>query len=162
MDSNPYAPPKAPVVDSTDGEVTAASGPLYTVHQITVATFFGSGIGGAWLAAANFNAVDQPIKARRWIWIGIAATIVTLCISFMLPDRFPGFILPLALAFGARAIATTEFGWILRDHEKVGGDVRSWWKVVGVVLVVCAILFAVAFAVMLAYDLTTGGISGRQ
>ena len=67
----------------------------------------------------------------------------------------------LPLPFAARAVATTEFGWILRDHEKVGGDVRSWWKVVGVVLVVCAILFATAFAAVLVYDLTTGGISGR-
>jgi hypothetical protein len=160
MESNPYAPPKAPVVDSTDGEVTAASGPLYTVHQITVATFFGSGIAGGWLAAANFNAVDQPIKARRWIWIGIAATLAMLGIAFVLPDRFPGIVLPLAFTFGARAIATTEFGWILRDHEKVGGDVRSWWKVVGICIVASAIVFAVAFAVTFAYDLATRGISG--
>ena len=162
MDSNPYAPPKAPVVDTADGEVTAASRPLFTVHQITVATFFGSGIAGAWLAASNFNAVNQPTKARRWIWIGIAATVVMLAISFALPDRVPGFILPLAFAFGARAVATTEFGWILRDHEKASGDLRSWWKVVGICLVVCAIIFAVAFAVVLAYELTNAGVSGRR
>ncbi len=162
MESNPYAPPKAPVVATTDGEVAAASGPLYTVHQITVATFLGSGIAGAWLAASNFNAVDQPIKARRWIWIGIAATVAMLGISFVLPDRIPGFILPLAFAFGARAVATTEFGWILRDHERVGGDIRSWWKVVGICLLVCAIIFSIAFGAMLAYELTTGGVSSQQ
>jgi hypothetical protein len=162
MDSNPYAPPKAAVVATTDGEVTEASGPLYTVHQITVATFLGSGIAGAWLAASNFNAVDQPIKARRWIWIGIAATVALLAISFVLPDRFPNFILPLAFAFGARSVATTEFGWILRDHEKMGGDLRSWWKVVGIALLVCAILLAAAFAVMVVYELATGGISGKR
>jgi hypothetical protein len=162
MDSNPYAPPKAPVVDPADGEVTAASRPLYSVGQITVATFIGSGIAGAWLGASNFNAVSQPTKARRWFWIGIAATVVMLGISFMLPDRFPGFILPLALAFGARAVATTEFGWILRDHEKVGGDIRSWWKVVGICLLVCAIIFAAAFGVMVVYELATGDLSAEQ
>jgi O-antigen/teichoic acid export membrane protein len=161
MDSNPYAPPKAPVVDAVDDEVSAASSPLFTIHQITVATFLGSGIAGAWLAASNFNAVNQPTKARKWIWIGIAATIAMLGISFLLPDRFPNFILPLAFAFGARAIATTEFGWILRDHEKAGGDLRSWWKAVGITLLVCAIVFAVAFAVMLAYQFATGAFSGE-
>jgi hypothetical protein len=162
MEPNPYAPPKTPVVDTTDGEVTAASSPLYTVHQITVATFLGSGIAGAWLVASNFNAVDQPIKARRWIWIGIAATVALIGISFVLPDWVPGFILPLAFTFGARAVATTEFGWILRDHERVGGDLRSWWKVVGIILLVFAIIFAVAFAVMLAYQLTIAGVSHPQ
>jgi hypothetical protein len=136
--------------------VAAASSPLFTIHQITLATFLGSGIAGAWLAASNFNAVDQPIKARRWIWIGIAVTIAMLGVSLLLPDRFPGFILPLALAFGARALATTEFGWILRDHEKVGGDLRSWWKVIGIVIVVCMIIFAIAFAGALAFELVTG------
>lgn len=162
MENNPYAPPKASVVDAADGDATAASAPLYNIHQITVATFLGSGLAGAWLAASNFKAVGQPNKARRWIWIGIAVTVVTLVVSYFLPDRFPSIVLPLALAFGARAAATTEFGWILRDHERASGDIRSWWKVVGISLLVCVILLAIVFTVGFVIELTTGGILGHR
>lgn len=160
METNPYAPPKSAVVDPTDGEATAASAPLYTVNQITVATFLGSALAGAWLAAANFKAVNQPIKARRWLWIGIAVMIASLVISFLLPDRFPSIVLPLALMFGARAAATTEFGWILRDHERAGGDVRSWWRVIGISLLVCMILLVIVFTAVFLFELARGGIAG--
>lgn len=162
MENNPYAPPKARVDEAApvDGEVVAASTPLYTVHQITVAAFLGSAVAAGWLAASNLKAVGQPIKARRWLWISIAVTIVILGVSMVLPDRFPSIVIPLAIAFGARAAATTEFGWILRDHERAGGDIRSWWKVVGISLLVCAILVAIMVTVLFLYELATVGVSG--
>jgi len=82
--NNTYAPPKAPVADpvSDDGAPTVASAPLYTTRQIGVGAFLGSAMAAAWLAAENFKAVGQPLKARRTLWLGLAVTIVTLLLVY--------------------------------------------------------------------------------
>jgi hypothetical protein len=160
-ENNPYAPPKAPVLDhaSSDSEPTAASAPLYTTTQMAVAAFLGSALAGAWLAAANFNAVGQPLKARRTLWLGAGAAIVTIAFAFVLPENFPNSILPLAVAFGVRGIAETYFAQLLREHKQVGGALRSWWRVVGISLLTAAVVFVVVAAVFVIYGVAVGDVS---
>jgi hypothetical protein len=158
MEQNPYAPPKSVVTDvvTPDGEPVASTVPLYSTTQIGVGTFFGAALAGAWMAAANFKAVAQPQQARRAWWLGSAATVASMAIAFVLPDRFPNYILPLAVAFGARGLAGQRFDSILKAHAAAGGRLRSSWRVVGISLLSAAIVITVIAAGVIAYYFIVG------
>lgn len=159
--TNPYAPPKAVVADAVtpEGDPAPATTPLYSTAQIGVGTFFGSALAGAWLAAANYRAVAQPRQARRAWWLGIATAVVTMAIALVLPDRFPNVVLPLAVAFGARAMAEQRFGAILKAHKAAGGALQSSWRVVGITLLCTVIFLAVIVVGVFAYYLATGDVA---
>jgi hypothetical protein len=158
MTRNPYKPPDAPVerAAEADGDPTTASMPLYTTTQMAVGAFLGTAMAGAWFAAANFRAVDQPGRARSCLWLGLAATLVTFAIAFALPDGFPNSVLPLAVAIGVRGLAEPRFAAILREHQQSGGDLRSWWRVVGISLQWCVAAVAVLGVGIAAYSLILG------
>jgi len=162
MDQNPYAPPKTRVSDLApgDGRPVASEVPLYSPNQIAVATFLASALAGAWLMAANFRATGQPHKTRNSWWIGLAVTLATFAVGFVLPDKFPNVVLPLGVAFGIRALAERHFTVILAEHEKAGGELRSWWRVIGICLLVLAILFGVGFVGVLGYYFIEGFAAG--
>lgn len=115
-------------------------------------------MAGAWLAAMNFNAVGQLLKARRTLWLGLVVTIVTLVIAAILPDRFPGIVLPMAVAFGVKGLAETHFGAMFREHQKAKGAVRSWWRVVGISLLIAAVVIVLLGVAMFIYKLVEQSI----
>jgi hypothetical protein len=158
MENNPYAPPKAPVSDFAvvDGPVTRAALPLYSPTQIAVATFISTVIAGAWLAASDYKAIGQPLKARRTLWWGAGATIVTLLLALVVPDSVPSLFPPLLIAAIVRAVAEKQLGDIHQAHLKAGGAQRSWWRVVGVALLVLAVIFMVSVLAATIYFLATG------
>jgi len=161
MDRNPYAPPTAPVSAHTgDGRPVAPVAPLYTPNQVAVATFLASAIAGGWLMAANFRAIGLREKARHSLLIGIGVTAATVALGLLLPERFPNFVLPIAVAFGIRALAERHFSALLAGHVEAGGEVRSGWRVAGISLAVLAILFAAAFLGVFGYYVIVGATSG--
>jgi cytochrome c-type biogenesis protein CcmH/NrfG len=158
VEQNPYAPPKSVVADvaAPDGDPVAPTLPLYSTTQIGVATFFGSALAGAWLAAGNYKAVAQPRQAARVWWLGIVVTTVTMAVAFVLPDRFPNSILPLAVAFGARAMAEQRFGAVVKAYQAEGGELRSWWRVAGISVLSAVIVLAVIALGVFGYYLVIG------
>jgi hypothetical protein len=155
--NNPYAPPKSPVeAGLRDSAPTAATVPLYSVGQITLAAFLGSLVAAAWLGAANFKAIGQPLKAHRTLWWGTVMTLAVVGVSFLLPEKFPSSVIPLATILLARGQAIRYFETALREHEKAGAELRSWWRVVGISLLILAILFVVGTLIVAAYYLLTG------
>jgi disulfide bond formation protein DsbB len=161
MNHNPYSPPKTAVADpvATDGEESPASGPLYSVNQITLAAFLGTAVAAGWLAASNFRSIDQPNKARQWLWIGIGVGALTMILAFLVPDNFPSSIIAIIVTVGARAVAQKQFNYVLHYHERAGGDIRSWWRVVGISLLACAIFVLAVILVLLVYELATGNLA---
>jgi hypothetical protein len=158
MEQNPYAPPKAPVSDVTtgDGRPVASEVPLYSPNQVGVAAFLASAFAGAWLMAANFRALGQPVKARNALWAGLGATILTIALGFILPDKFPNVVLPLGVTFAIRAMAERYFTAELKEHLDAGGEQRSWWRVVGISLLIVTVLFGVALLGVFGYYLVVG------
>jgi len=161
--NNPYAPPKAPV-EQADGAPGVATEPLYTVGQMMLATFLGSVFAGAWLAASNFAAIGQPVKARQTRGWGVAGTAVTVLLALFLPDKFPNFVIPVATIFLVRALALRHFETVLREHFEHGGAQRSWWRAVGIGFLCLLVLMLVAGVVGgvwgVGYYMLTGEIAG--
>jgi len=148
VNHNPYAPPQSSVDAAADKVLDPAALPgpefLYSPRQIALAAFLGSPMASAWLTASNFRALAQPLKASRTILVGIAATIVVLCIAFVLPDNAPNLALPIAVSFAVKVIAEGRFGAIVKNHVRAGGSLRSWWRVVGIGLLFALIILAIA------------------
>jgi hypothetical protein len=147
---NPYAPPKSSVDDPaapTRWPQRTASGPLYSPTQIAVAAFLGSPFAGAWFIAANYRALESPRMARKIILTGVIATVALLGIAFVLPDRFPHYLLPMVLAFACRAYAEAMFAATLKQHLSAGGSTGSWWRVVGISLLIVSVLVIIMVAV---------------
>jgi hypothetical protein len=152
MNRNPYSPPASKLegrtVEIPGLHVPATSDPLYTSRQIFVASFLGSPVAAAWIAAANLRALAQPQKARQVMYWGVAATAVALGIAFALPARTPGTFLPLAYSIAFRVFAGHQFGKDVRDHLNAGGAKGSWWRVIGIGLAMMLAVFACIFLVL--------------
>ena len=69
-----------------------------------------------------------------------------LIIAFLLPERFPGHIIPLAYSFAILHTAKRLQGDTYAEHIAAGGPRRSWWAAVGIGLLCLVIVFGVIFA----------------
>lgn len=153
MDRNPYAPPRSAVVGSvatSAGGVPAPAELLYSANQIAVAAFLGTPLAASWLAARNFRALGQEEAVGRTWGAGILLTAIVLAISFVLPDRFPNSLLPLAYCLALRAVAEWKFKAVVDAHLTAGGSLASWWRVVGIGIL-CGLIagvLIVAFTVL--------------
>ena len=148
MAHNPYAPPKADVVARGVASVGGVPTPgelLFSPNQIGLAAFLGTPIGAAWLAARNFRAIGQDEEVGRTWGAGIFLTLVIGGISFVLPDRVPHSVLPLAYTLVLRAIAELKFRGVVDAHLSAGGTLVSWWRVVGIGIL-CGLIFGMLMA----------------
>ena len=158
MERNPYAPPKTKLAEA-DADGAALRGfPVeskpFTPRQHFVAAFLGAPIAAAWLAAHNYRALARMQDARQVVIWGIVATLVMFGIAVVLPEDFPNAVLPLAYCVVVLTLAKQRFGDFIDAHRAAGGEIGSWWRVVGIgllsLLVVALILTALVFVLVYA------------
>ena len=156
MDSNPYAPPKAAVADAVERLPTEVSPDtmLYSVGQITLATFLGAPLAGGWLIARNYKALGQPEKAGMNLFWSIVGTLVLIGLAFVLPDNFPNIGISVVSVIAVKSWADAQFGKLLGRHRAANGKVHSWWRAVGIgVLCLAIMITAIMIVVFLLYML---------
>lgn len=98
---NPYAPPK-----SETGFVPAKAGvqKVYSPTQGWAGTFLGGPLVGTYLLRANFAAIGKSKHARQaTLWGVVLSAVILLSLPF-LPERTPGYILPIAYSMTVRLI----------------------------------------------------------
>ena len=144
MDHNPYSPPAAPIAD------VVSAGTLYSPRQIFAASFLGSPIAAAWFIHRNFMTLGHESRGLRTLWLGLAATVAVLVAGFFLPKNFPNVLVPLAYSIAINQYALFLFKAPYVAHLIAGGRTGSWWRVIGVsllvLLTILGVLFAIAFA----------------
>jgi hypothetical protein len=149
LEQNPYAPPKAAVADVDAASAAAPGFPvpggLYTSGQHFVASFIGSPVAAALIAASNYRKLGRDRDARNVVLWGILATAVLLVVAFVLPAGFPNSVLPLAYSFGVRALAQAAFGDTVNANRSSGGKSGSWWRLIGLSVLALIILGAMIF-----------------
>jgi hypothetical protein len=153
MSHNPYAPPTANVSDVVDPSSTpqVVNG-LYSSAQIFLASFLGSPMAAAWIAASNFRKLNQPSQARNLIVWGAIGTVVVLVIALLLPDRIPHSVFPLAYSLGIRAAAAKFFDPIVKEQKASGSQMGSWWRVTGISILWGILVFALIFGSFIALE----------
>jgi hypothetical protein len=154
MEHNPYAPPRASVADARPAGPSEVSpvALVYSVNQIAVATLLGTVLAGGWMLATNYRVMGQEDHSRLAIGWSIFGFAVLVGVIVALPGDLTDYGVTIAsgvaCAVGLRALADAQFGKMLEQHRLAGGTQHSWGRVVGLGLLFTAILFAVAFLVM--------------
>ena len=154
MEPNPYAPPKASVADAKRAGPSEVSpvALVYSVNQIATATILGTVLAGGWLMAANYRAMGQEDHSRLAIGWSIVGFIAFLGVMVALPGDLYDFGVTIgsavACAVALRALSEAQFGKMLERHRAAGGTQHSWGRVVLLGVLFTAILFAVAFLVV--------------
>lgn len=124
---------------------------LFSVRQITAATFIGAPIAGALFLARNYRALGLETAARQSLQWGVVATLLVFLIAYLLPDRFPNSALPIGYCFAMHQLAGRLQGRAISDHLRAGGMKGSWAPVIGwsvLCLVIIVILIFALFAVL--------------
>jgi hypothetical protein len=129
------------ILEKSITDSTTASGKLFSVGQITLATSLGAPIAGGLLIASNYRNLGKRTAAWHSITLGTASTIVIFVLAYWLPENFPNMALPVAYCFGMRQFAMHLQGEAISNHLKVGGEKSSWLIPIGVGLGCLAILF---------------------
>jgi hypothetical protein len=125
---------------------------LYTSIQVGIASLLGGPLPACWLIAHNAKELGQARQRTTWILCGIVCTLLLLVlVMFILPERFPPYVVPIAYTFALRQSAKITQGGAIAGHRAAGGRIGSWWTVVGVGLVGLALLMFAIFLVFLLF-----------
>lgn len=122
MADNPFAPlPTA--------AVAVNGAPRFTPSQVFVAAMLGGPVGGGWLMAENFRAVDDRAGVRNALLIAVGTLVVAAVFGFVVA-ALPSYVPSMAIAFGFRAWATQLEA---RSYGQPAGSVtpRGWRGAIG-------------------------------
>jgi hypothetical protein len=110
------------------------TGKVYTVTQITIATFLGGPLGGGYMISENYKLFNQSTKATQAIIYSVAALFILFAIGYLIPDdsSFPPSILPVIYAIAIRQVAQAAQGGLIQTHTDGGGATFTWGRAIAV------------------------------
>ncbi|HEX3474977.1 MAG TPA: hypothetical protein VHT91_08040 [Kofleriaceae bacterium] len=139
---------KSPPTPGLPADVTVISiHPMYSAGQVTLATFLGGPLGGAWLIGLNYKRLGEPAKARTAIGLGVLAMAALIAIGLATGGMFT-----LVLAFipilALNMLASSLQGDAYDRHVSAGGSRGSSWRAAGLGVASLAIYFAAIASVI--------------
>jgi hypothetical protein len=105
---------------------------VYSPHQIYVASFVGGPLGGAWFLSRNYRALSNATAATRSLLVGCVAVILILPLTFVLPEKFPNLVIPIAYSFAFYYFANTQFAVDSAQGIRFGKGWRHWTNLIGI------------------------------
>lgn len=132
------------MIEDTKIDSSEAAGKLFTVGQITLATFLGMPIAGCLLLAQNYRELGNGGAAWQSLAAGSASTLLLLLIAFSLPENFPNMALPVAYCFGMRQLVN-----YLQGSEIANRRQGSWAVAVALGLGCLVIIFGLIFGLII-------------
>jgi len=123
---------------------------IYTTKEIRVGTFLGGPLVAGYLLAENFKAFNEPGKAKNaWIF-SILFTVILFSSIFLIPasNKFPEIVLPLIYSWIAYGLAQHYQGASISSYINSGEIAFSWWRLVGISLLGCAVTVVLLFGVI--------------
>lgn len=138
-------PPPVPLTDE-------AGGKLYSVGQITLATFLGTPVAGSLILARNHQALGKSGSAWTMVLVGAGATILLVILGLVLPEGVPATGFSFGACIAMYYYAKDSQGATIENHLKAGGSKGSWAVTVLVGIICSIILFALLIALALAFD----------
>lgn len=134
--------------------LTSVSGSkLYSVGQITLATYLGAPLAGCLLLAHNYRVLGKSDDVWPLLVLGVASMVLLVIIAFLLPENFPHKVLPIAYTSGIYYFARQWEGDAINNHLKAGSRKGSWVATIAVGIGCAVILLGLFVAFALAFDL---------
>jgi hypothetical protein len=109
------------------------TGKLFSVVQITLATFIGMPVAGCLLLAQNYRYLGKIGAAWQTLTLGVVSTIILFFIAFWLPENFPNAVLPMIYTIAMRQLVKYLQGDAIASYEAQGKK-GSWAVTVGVAI----------------------------
>jgi hypothetical protein len=122
---------------------------LFSVMQVSVATFLGAPLAGAFLISQNHKALGQGKAARQSLVTGVIGTVILMGIAFFLPDNFPNLVLPIVSIVVLQQWYQKVMGETFNKHVADGGKKGSWVTTVGVGLLCLVLIIAILVGVVM-------------
>jgi hypothetical protein len=139
---NPYSTP-------TNESVTLPMITMYSPGQIAWATYLGAPIAGCWLLALNYRRLGDARAANLALISGLIGTVLLLALAFVLPERFPKFVVPAAYTFVMYRCVRALQGKVYEDRLANGANKGSVWVATGIgILCLILILTAIVLPVI--------------
>ena len=126
---------------------------LFSVGQITLATLIGAPIAGCLLLAWNYRVLQKANRVWQSIIYGLMSTMVLFAIGFMLPEKFPNSVIPIAYCFGMRQLVSYLQGDIIASHHSAGGSKGSWVIAIVVGVGCLIVLLVIVFGLIILYSM---------
>lgn len=128
---NPFQPPTAPLQEPLIAGAPSGE-PLYKMSAVSLATFLGTPLAGAWIMVRNLRALGRVAEIRRVWGIGVVLVILVAVLGVVLPDGVPSSIFVVAQVVSMQAFARQTFEPAVRAHEAAGRPMHSNWRAAGV------------------------------
>ena len=149
MDSNRYAPPKAPLEGRGPAPDGAPTVRFYSPLQMAVAAFLGGLIPVGIMSAANLRALGSARHAPLAILGSLVATVGLFFFGINFP-QIPVLVSTGLVTLIVYGIVRPAFAGAVTRHLEAGGLLVSWWRVIGITLLWAVILGVIAVtAIML-------------
>jgi hypothetical protein len=152
MDENPYASPRVAEEQLAAPNAAAKSYRLYSPVHVGWATFLGSPIAGCILMAINYWRLGELKSGRLAIVCGFVVSCCLFAVGFLLPERFPNSVLPLAFTWGMYGIAKSLQGDSFERHLEGGGQKASAWLATGVGLLCLVGVLVLLFGIVIVLE----------
>jgi hypothetical protein len=136
------------MTNKANHDSTLSSRRLYSVAQITFASWAASPFAGCLLLNFNYRALEKPRAAWQSLAFGFLATV---CVFAIPPHRLPAMALPLASALAMYPLARYLQGGATTDHFAAGGRKGSWWTTIGLSFGVVLSIVVVLVAALMVY-----------
>jgi hypothetical protein len=105
---------------------------VFSVGQITLATFIGAPIAGCLLLSHNYLIAGKKKEARLSLAWGGIATALVLLLSSLLPTGFPNGALPFGYCFAMQQTAKRLQGNAIAEALQASASKGSWWMTTGI------------------------------
>ncbi|HEY4323974.1 MAG TPA: hypothetical protein VGN20_08300 [Mucilaginibacter sp.] len=133
-------------------EISNPASKIYKTKAIQVATFLGGPLVAGYLIAENFKTFNERQKVRKtWIYT-ILATVLICSAIFLIPDtvKIPNVLFPLIYSLITYYLVQHYQGAQINTNINEGGQTHSWWRVLGIGLLGCAITVALLLVLIFA------------
>jgi hypothetical protein len=119
---------------------------LYTENAIRIATFLGGPLVAGYLIADNYRQLGEEKKVQTTWIVAIAATVIIIIIAWILPERTPPYVIPIAYTVGTFYLVQNLQGAKIKAHVAAGGQTWSMGRavvagIIGLAVIVAVVLF---------------------
>jgi uncharacterized protein YqgC (DUF456 family) len=152
---NPYSPPKSEIVHSPE-ELGPGVMRVFSPAQGSLGTFVGGPLAGTYFIRSNFLALGDSKRARlTTIWGVVICAGILLALPF-LPEKMPGYIIPMAYAITTRVII--ERAQFTKAQIATSSTLafHSGWRALGVAVVGLVIFALLGIAEFLLFPALLG------